>query len=387
MRSRHTCRTLITNNSIKHMVTRYWYEYAQKSENLAQRMSERYVHGRTYTGTISPSGRISVGIVPAPKELKADKEYEESLPEWNPYVQCHWDAFEGLIREEKTGYVEPPALGLSADQNHHSTQKRRCGLKGITANGRAKIYEGVRLLEGRYGRRLGFYTLTCPYNDGSLIYEFNRNIGEIQRRWFQHLRRFYSSYRETFSYVSVVEVQTKRYMETGQWCLHIHYVAPCYYSGTSKFVLSATELRYLWMRTVAEVVGIESDTSSSVDSQIIKRSASGYLAKYVSKGSGCSDFVGAICPSQFPGQWWSMSQNVKRAIRRCVTQIPEPLAEWYFGGGGKPEDGFLALNYRKEVFIPWKGLELHVGMSGQLCQEGLSVLRNNSVYALSLLFI
>lgn len=369
------------------MVTRYWYDEQATDEALRARMAERYIQERQFVGFMSPSGRISVGALPNPKELKSDKEYEQDKQDIEVLTKCHWDAWEGIVRERVILPCDSPPLGLSAESNHHSTQKVKYGLRGITDNGKSKVYEGVKLLEGRYGRRLGFYTLTCPYIDCSLIYEFNRNIGEIQRRWFQELRRLCERQREQFSYVSVVEVQPGRYEKDGVWCLHIHYVAPCYRRNSREWLLSATELRYLWMRVNASVLGCEADTSASVDSQVIKKSASGYLAKYVSKGSGDLEFVADIAPSQLPRQWWSMSANVRKALQRCTTQIPEPIAAWYFGGGGGENDGCLRLNYRRDVYASWKGQELRVGMTGQICQEGLRLLRNNSVYALSLLFL
>jgi hypothetical protein len=369
------------------MVTRYWYEYEKPSDTLQSLYNESYVSDRQVVGYISPSGRISVGRLPAPKVLVADEEYERTRPHTEYYKQKHWDAFEGIISEDKIISDDPPALGLSAVPNHHEAKPRRYGLRGITSNGKSRVYEGAKVLESRYGTRLGFYTLTCPYKDCSLIYEFNRNIGEITRRWFQTLRRFYESVGCTFSYVSVTELQTERYEKRGEWVLHIHYIAPCYYPGTARFILSSDGIRYLWMCECAGVLGIEADTSASVDSQVVEKSASGYLAKYVSKGSGDIEFVADIAQSQCPRQWWSMSANVRRVLQRCTQQMPQPIAEWYFEGGGKQDDGSLRLNYRRDIMISWQGQELKVGMTGQVCRDGLLLLRNNSVYAISLLFV
>lgn len=369
------------------MVTRFWYESPKISECLRDKLSGRYVTDRIVTGYMSPSGRISVGVLPPDTILSGDEEYESLRPHDEYLTKKHWDAFEGIVSESVVVRDDLPSLGLSAESNHHSTQVRRCGLRGITDNGRNRVYEGAKLLEGRYGRRLGFYTLTCPYKDSSLIYEFNRNIGEVQRRWFQELKRFYERQGITFSYVSVVEWQTERYRSTSIPVLHLHYIAPCYRPCSREFVLGADGLRYLWMRLLSSIFGVEVDTSASVDAQVIKKSASGYLAKYLSKGGGIGDFISGIAPSQFPRQWWSMSANVRRAIKRNRTQIPQPIAEWYFQGGDIGSDGCLRLNYRRDVYVQWKGQALRVGMGGQICQEGLLTLRNNSIYALSLLFL
>lgn len=323
------------------------------------------------TGFVSPSGRISIGVVPSPKKLKADVTYDQTVPVQTYYERSRWDAFDGLVRETRVVQSDPPPLGLSAVANHHSDEKRRYGLKGISTNGRNKVYEGAKLLDRRYGRRLGFYTLTCPYNDGSLIYEFNRNINEITRRWFQELRRIYDKKGCAFHYVAVTEIQSQRFAETGIPVLHIHYVAPCYLNHKREWVLSACEIRYLWMLTVAAVCGIESDTSSSCDAQVVKSSASGYLAKYISKGCDGIEFIADICPSQLPRQWWSMSASVRNAIKKLTVQIPQNIAEWYFSGNGRNPDELLGLSYSRDVCIQWKGQELRVGISAQISKQWL----------------
>lgn len=369
------------------MVTRYWFKFNSPSDTIRELMSSRYVSDHNVRGFMSPSGRISVGALPPQKVLKADSDYEAQRPQVEYFTQSHWDAYEGIVSEQKIIQSDPPPLGLSAVTNHHKPVSRSYGLRGITQLGKSRVYEGAKILESRYGCRLGFYTLTCPYTDGSMIYEFNRNIGEIQRRWFQTLRRFYESVNCVFSYVSVVEVQPERYEKRGEWALHIHYLAPCYYPGTTQFILSSTGIRYLWMRQCADVLGVEADTSASLDSQVIRKSASGYLAKYVSKGSGDISFVAEIAPSQCPKQWWSMSANIRRVLQRCTTQIPESIAESYLYGSGV-DMGCLRLNYQKDIYITSSSnVETKVGTCGQICKEGLLLLRNNSLYAISLLFV
>jgi len=362
------------------MVVRFWYEKQALSQPVSQRMGEKYVSERTVTGYMSPSGRISVGALPKPKELKADREYEQDRPVHEYHHRCHWDAWQGIIREERIIEIKPPALGSSSAPNHHKQSRGRYGLKGITRNGRNKIYEGAKLLQRRYPRRLGFYTLTCPYVDGSRIYEFNRNISEISRRWFQELRRMYDRKNCLFSYVSCIEIQSDRYEESGIPVLHIHYVAPCYQPGTWEWILSATELRYLWMRVCAQVVGGEVDTSASIDAQVVKRSASGYLAKYMAKGYICNEWLSQICPSQLAKQWWSMSANVKSAIKKLTVQISEPLAEWWFGGNNFAEGEPFHLTRIQDVYVQWKGQELRVGISAQLEKEGVARMTDPSTW-------
>ena len=355
------------------VVQKHWYEYHKGSDELKRVLNRRYEESRSVTGFMSPSGRITVGSLPRAKELKSDKEYESSRPLTSSYDLCHWDAYAGIIKEKHVVTLEPPSVGLSAEANHHSGGSRRYGLRGITRNGCNKVLEGSKLLERRYPGKLGFYTLTCPYLDSSLIYEFNRNIGEIQRRYFQDLRRLYDKKCCNFNYVSVIELQSKRYESSGEWALHIHYLAPCFVRQSREWVLNADELRYLWMRSCAAVVGIEADTSASVDAQLVKKSASGYLAKYLSKGSGNVDFIADIAPSQVPGQWWSMSAKVRKGISALTMQISQPLSEWWFEGNNFSEGEPYHLTYKRDIYIEWRGQSLRVGLSGQLDKRGAAM--------------
>lgn len=355
------------------MVTRYWLEFPKTSDGIRERMSEKYISNRSYTGFMSPSGRISIGALPKPKELKAEKEYEATYTRTSYHQRKHWDAFEGIVSEQIIISETPSPLGSSSAPNCHNPARERYGLRGITQNGRNKVYEGAKLLQRRYPGRLGFYTLTCPYVDPSRVYEFNRNISEIVRRWFQELRRMYDRKNCKFSYVSVLEIQSDRYEKSGIPVLHIHYVAPCYLPHKWEWILSATELRYLWMCLCNQIIGGEVDTSPSIDAQVVKRSASGYLAKYMAKGYSCVDWVSQICPSQLPKQWWSMSANVRKGISALTVQISEPLVEWWFSGNNFALGEPYHLTNIKEIYINWKGQELRVGLSAHLDKRGVAM--------------
>lgn len=368
---------------LKHMIPHYWYKYPNPSAGLQSYLSTEYTSSRMLVGRMSPSGRISIGSVPRPKVRSQDKEYECTRPEHRYFQRCRWDWRDGVVAENISVLHEKentPPLGLSAVPNYHKPVRDRYGLRGITRNGKFKVLEGASLLQERYRGRLGFYTLTCPYKDSSLIYEFNRNIGEIVRRWFQELRRFYAKVKTTFSYVSVCEIQSERYQRTGVPVIHIHYVAPCYLPGTTKWVLGATEIRYLWMRTLASVLGVEADTSPSVDAQVVHSSASGYLAKYLSKGYEAVEWIADIAPSQVPHQWWSMSANVRRCLRRLTTKLPEALIEWWFSNNNFDSDDPYHLTYTKYIYVQWRGQELKVGMSAQISKEGRARMFDPSVW-------
>lgn len=354
------------------MVTRFWYKSPKICENLRAKFESRYISERVVVGYMSPSGKLSIGVLPPNKELKAEQEYEAERPKVVYFTKNRWDAIEGVVSEPGQYELASSPVGLSSAQNHHKPIPRRNGLRGITGNGKSKVYEGAKLLQGRYSGRLGFYTLTCPYVDPCRVYEFNRNIGEISRRWFQELRRMYDRKNSKFSYVSVLEIQSDRYEKSGLPVLHIHYVAPCFLPGSREWVLTATELRYLWMRLCAQVVGGEVDTSASLDAQIVKRSASGYLAKYMAKGYACVGWIAQICPSQLPGQWWSMSANVRAAIKKLTIQIPQALAEWYFADNNFAEDDDYHIANIHEIVLANADMSRRIGLSATMNKAGVA---------------
>lgn len=336
-----------------------------------------------YAGYLSPSGRVSISVLPRPKQRADDKRYEQSVPKETGYNKYEVDTLDDTAIVSTEYYVSSSPLGLSSESNYHRDERtKRYGLKGISVGGRKRVREGCYLLERKYGRRLGFYTLTCPYTDESQIYEFNRNIAEIARRYFQTLKRYYQGIGEIWSYVSVYEYQPERYERSGYPVLHIHYIAPCYRRGTWEWICEAEVLRGIFARVCRHVVGGAPDTSASVDASVIRKSAVGYISKYMSKGGEIVETITQTATSQVPSQWWSMSANIRAAIEHCTTTIPEEICAYLFAGGGEVGTEVLHIYRRKyiEVFAGRDfrdGTErwIRVGMSAQLCRDGMSAMQ------------
>lgn len=327
-------------------------------------------------GYLRSSGKVTVGVVP--RESPSDEGdscadiYRDALE------RSFWDAHDGLVKE--TVFPSSP-LGLSSVPNHHSDasdidkQSSRYGLQGLTAAGKERIQEGSLLLEHRYGvRSLGFYTLTCPYTELELIAEFNRNIAQIQRRYFQKCKRAYEKRGQYWHYVSVLEFQSKRWDRDWVAALHVHYVAPCYKEGTKCWVLHATQLREMWAISCHEVLGVQLNCSAAVDSQVCKKSVSGYLSKYMCKGGIMLEQIAEMDDSQLPHQWWSMSAYLRSQVKMKCIQIPEPIALYLFGGGGSSPDEILYLHYRKYLYLERDGEEKKIGMVARMSASGISAL-------------
>lgn len=342
---------------------------------LANAYSARCEDTTLVSGVLLPSGKVRCGVVPPRSVSPSDKEYERTASGYD------WDTTEWKDENKRTHRAKvltekkSSPLGLAAVPNCHKEQSRRHGLKGISARGREAVKESAYLLERRYGRRLGFYTLTCPYTEPEDIYLYNQNINYIQRSYFQEIKREYKRQGIVWSYVSVLEIQARRFSDTGIPVLHIHYIAPCYVPGAWKWILSANALRSIWKRVLSNVLGFPASTQASIDAAVVKSSAIGYIAKYMSKGSEECGFLAQNCPDQLPSQWWSTSRNVREAVKNNTFQLPTVIAHYLFFKTETDPSELLHILYRTEVHIPWNGIELHVGFSGQMNHEGNMCLR------------
>lgn len=359
------------------------YEPIKVTPLPSRLLTDPYPGERFYAGYLSPSGRIGISVLPRPKTARRDRDYEASVPKETGYIEYDINTLDNTAEVSTEYYSSSSSLGLASESNHHKEgKKNRYGLKGIGVGGRKRVREGCYLLERKYGKRLGFYTLTCPYTDEREIYEFNRNIAEIARRYFQELKRYYDGIGETWSYVSVYEYQPKRYERDSYPVLHIHYIAPCYRRGSWKWICKAEILRGIFARVCRFVVGGSPDTSPSIDATVIRKSAVGYISKYMSKGGEIVETVAETAPSQVPSQWWSMSSNVRAAIKRCTTVVPEEISAYLFAGGGEARSEILHI-YRRRYIEVYAGRDfrdgterhIRVGMSAQLCREGMSAMQ------------
>lgn len=325
---------------------------------------------RLATASLLPSGKVRAGWLPSVKLSDRDRVYE--------HQRIHTEDDYASYKSDRTGQYYcyrfsrevAPALGLSAVPNYHN-EVRKHGLKGITSAGRECVKESAFLLERRYRRRLGFYTLTCPYVDEESIYLYNKNISYIQRSYFQELKREFDRKGITWSYVAVLEIQASRFHDTGVPALHIHYISPCYEPGSWQFILDADTLRNIWQRVLCNTMGRVVDCSASVDSQVVSKSAAGYLAKYMSKGGDSFEFLAQNAPDQFPSQWWSTSRNVRKALKECTVVLPSHISQEILEGRAFEPGHPAYLQYHKYIYVQWKDIEICVGISAQMSSSVL----------------
>lgn len=205
------------------------------------------------------------------------------------------------------------ALGSSKLTNSEAVKKRR-GTKGITSLGKRRVRECCELLQRRYGRsKLTFCTLTLPnfpdwemekVCDGwaGLVHKLQKAIAVRQRRAGLPV-----------STVGVTEIQPERSEREGRPVLHLHLV----WVGRSRgsgWSVSTGEIDQIWGTLLSNVLERNVTVGSACQLQCVKKSASSYLGKYLSKGyeqtNRWSDtwYFGWI-----PTSWWFASLAVRRA--------------------------------------------------------------------------
>ncbi len=213
-----------------------------------------------------------------------------------------------------------------------SSQRSRgkYGKHGITGYGRRVVKNSCILLEQRYSRkRLGFITCSLPSFSEEIQRALNANWGEVTRRFYQKLKRKAKERGREFIYVGVTEIQEKRFAKYGVPCPHLHFVYLCRDSPKSKFLFSTFDYWTAWNKSLLEVINLvlpnlcmdAITATGSCHGQLIQKSAAGYLGKYISKGSQVLEDMAEQGWEEFPRQWWTASQSVKKLFKESLVRL------------------------------------------------------------------
>ena len=350
-----------------------------------RRRSRRFTPPRgisrgAYSGKLFPNGEFTIGYVGFARKRVNEARYDRGEVYGYVGVSPSPDSCEingkifDIPHEERTFQK----LALSSAQNCHKV-KKRYGKNGITPFGRRRVRNGAERIQEVFSRhRTAFVTLTVPDYPPPIRKVVYARWGQLTRKYFQELKRLHEKSSHPFCYVSVTEVQSHRWKDSGNPGLHIHYCCPIYKLSSKRgdYLVTPDWIREVWGRLLQNLIdtipldGVEFRTPTPrVDIQRVKYSASAYLSKYMSKGSELVkeviEYEGEDC---VPGQWWSMSANLKEWISANTSQISaeamDCLLSLYRHG---QEDCFI---YASQVCIecPIRG-ELTVSLSGKLSDE------------------
>lgn len=214
--------------------------------------------------------------------------------------------------------ILPISHSLGEDDIEDAAERARRGTGGITPHGARMVRNAAYLLQKHAGNdTLSFLTCTLP-SGAQRTLAAGREWAEIVRRFNQSIRRKLIACGLTGSLVGVTEIQEKRLDKEGGMPLHLHLV----FRGRrpkGPWMLSPEEVTAVWARTVqSRVPGYEdADWSASINIQRVRKSAAGYLGKYMSKGGAVVDEIvkeGGEQADSLPSAWWFCSAKLKKAV-------------------------------------------------------------------------
>jgi hypothetical protein len=198
----------------------------------------------------------------------------------------------------------------------------RRGMKGLTKYGRDQIYSGCALMEKKYGKdNLGFGLLTIPTYSREGQARLHENWSKVMRDWREWMT--YHLVRSGFEpdLLAVYEVQEGRFHRYGEPVLHVHYVFPWILNG-EKWLKDRDVLKYWWALCNRYAEERAKRYWKGQKIQRVEKDVSGYISKYVSKGTAViKKMVEEGFSGWVPKSWMMMTQSVKIMIREATVVL------------------------------------------------------------------
>lgn len=216
-----------------------------------------------------------------------------------------------------------PSLGLSDGRILTKTSESRKKCLAMTKSMARNIRNAGYVLQQKYGKDcLSFLTLTMPnlsHRDAVAVCE---NWDKITHKFFKWLRTRVEKQNIPLEYVYCTEIQTKRLQQRKEYAPHLHIIFRGKNGKRRPWAVTPKQVRKEWVRCIRFVSCDTFDSSACENLQVVKRSASGYLAKYMSKGANHIPQDNEKCPTvQLRTHWGGMSRNLARAIARARVVI------------------------------------------------------------------
>lgn len=293
-----------------------------------------------FRGKLYPSRKFSIGFCPKEKIKSEEKKYNKdylSQEDTEHLGVIDWLTGSSSIEGEFCSTSEAP---LFIKGSKSSREKRGSyGTYGITPFGRKVVENTSIILERRYGRKhLGFITCTLPNFPEELHRRLNGIWGEVVRRFYQKLKRQLEKISKPFIYVGVTEIQEKRYKRTGIPAPHLHFVYVCRSNRSSRYWLYVCQIHRAWNEAIREAIGSIGypNTMSalpgwgSVHCKTVRKSAAGYLGKYISKGGKVLESMKENGWTEFPKQWWTASMQCKKMFKDSIIHLDSHMCNSFF---------------------------------------------------------
>ena len=206
---------------------------------------------------------------------------------------------------------------------------KRYGTRGITPYGARRVRNACYLIQASVPKMCAvFSTCTVPALPFEAMSRLHERWSEVVEAFRRKLRRRLKDNGLSGDSVTVSEIQEKRYQRTGMPVLHIHTV----FAGRrrdGKPAISTEAHDKMWRESLSIALGYDvGQVGSACNLQWVKKSAEGYLGKYMTKGTKA---VRSLIENGFEGwlpkQWWGISLALGKEIDN-KTRRADALAGW-----------------------------------------------------------
>jgi hypothetical protein len=292
-------------------------------------------------------------------------EYRRGLP---GAIAPGGDSHEGVVQEEREGRSP---IGSSLVANSHRCRR---GQSGISKYGGKLVRNAAYALQQSVAReRLTFATLTLPNVSVEESYEITEDWSEVCRVFTQRLRRALRRNRLPGEIVGVTEVQEKRMALTGIFGLHLHLV----FVGRRKnhgWAITPKEIKEMWKSALSRhlVNPLDFyDWRACENLQPVRKDASSYLGKYLSKGLKSCQRIKAIAPGvHLPTSWYVCTVSLRKEVKKKTLRVSGWMGAVLADILASREEEFVA--YSSTVCIDVGGGQLPIGFVGRLTPVGRS---------------
>jgi len=346
------------------------------------------------TGTIWPSGDFSVGLryVDRCGPHKRDRrslalvEYLGELGRWTVAAQAlrsiwaypgGWAA--AVEAEEcyqnpsffEEGAGSPLTLANAPNSHTGSNRPEKYGKLGITGYGRKMVRSAATLIQKMPGKRITFATVTLPTLPVQLREELALCWPEFVRQALQTLSRWLRKAGLPALVCSVSEIQPKRLQDFGEGYLHLHLVWPNHWAKSGNWAIDVDRFR-AWCSEFLQARGIWCDGAwVRVNVQQVRKSAAGYLSKYMSKGPEEIEKFAADCGWRcVPGQWWNLTKPARDLVKK-YTRAGEDVGDLLvrLASRGKTDPRGWGFHYLHPIEFDVEDRKIVVGWVGCLTAD------------------
>lgn len=361
----------------------------QAQKNPVSRLREsrgNYMLLDNLSGKVWENGEFSVGILTKLLQIEkyvdartaeeiAESEWRLNLAKVHGYEKAveFLDSLQDTAIQELNEVVP---LGLSNASNSHKRKKR--GETGISTYARHVVKNAAYRMQIESGKnRMSFLTLTLPNVDKTEAARISANWSEIIRVFVQWLGRQLRACGLSGEVVGVTEIQEKRLISTGVFALHFH----CVFEGRKQhetWCLTPKEVREQWSKCLSKYLDRQPEEynwNCCENIQRVKKDASGYLGKYLSKGAKdlqrpeVKEWIHV-----FPSSWWTCSNSLKAKVSTRVKSVSGERGRFLLDMCTCNEivDAF---KYVKPVVLTFEdNSQICIGWYGQLNNAGMEML-------------